>query len=133
MVGVDPTSALRSHPWLSAHPHLAAGWPANNTVYVARERLALPGRAADLPGFGVFDRGLCLTVPGSSQPSLWAVPAWLDPLRGGTGMTYHPAERWNPDDTLRSAARGQEFVADIGERQDAIDWLLQVLEGETEA
>lgn len=48
-------------------------------------------------------------------------------------MTYHPAERWNPDDTLRSAARGQEFVADIGERQDAIDWLLQVLEGETEA
>ncbi len=26
-------------------------------------------------------------------------------------------------DTLRSAARGQEFIADIAERPDALDWL----------
>ena len=48
-------------------------------------------------------------------------------------MKYHPAERWNPDGTLRSAARGQEFVADIGERQDAVEWLLRVLGEESGA
>lgn len=132
-VGEDPSSGLKSYPWLRSHPHLATGWPANNTVYVARERLALPGRDFDLPGFGVLNRGRRLTAPGSTKPSLWAVPPWLDPLRGGTGLTYHPTERWNRDGTLRSAARGQEFVADIGDRQDAIDWLLRVLAGETEA
>jgi hypothetical protein len=47
-------------------------------------------------------------------------------------MTYHPLERWNSDGTLRSAARGQEFIADIGERQDAVEWLLRVLEEKAE-
>lgn len=131
-IGEDPLSVLVSHPWLGCHPHLATGWSANNTVYVAREEMVLPGRSVDLPGFGVLNRGLRLTAPASTQPSLWAVPPWLDPLRGGTSMTYHPAERWHPDGTLQSAARGQEFVADIGDRQDAIDWLLQVLRGELE-
>ena len=132
-IGEDPLTALTSHPWLSSHPHLATGWPGNNTVYVARERLVLHGRSVDLPGFGVLNRGVRLTVPNSMQPSLWVVPPWLDPLRGGTGMTYHPVERWNRNGTLRSAARGQEFVADVGDRQDAIDWLLQVLREETGA
>lgn len=129
-VGEDPSPALKQYPWLRSHPHLAGIWSANNTVYLARERLALPGRDVDLPGFGVLGRGYRLTATGSSQPSLWEVPAWLDPLRGGTGMTYHPVERWNPDGTLRSAARGQEFVADIGERQDAVDWCLRILKGD---
>lgn len=131
-IGKDPLPALTRYPWLRSHPHLTTGWPANNTVYVARERLVLPGRAADLPGFGVLNRGLRLTAPASNQPSLWAVPSWLDPLRGGTGLTYHPAERWSRDGTLRSAPRGQEFVADIDDRRDAMDWLLRVLAGETE-
>jgi hypothetical protein len=128
-VGEDPLPALTSHSWLKSHPHLAPGWASNNTVYVARERLVLPGRAVDLPGFGVLNPGLRLTASASAQPSLWEVPSWLDPQRGGTGMTYHPTERWNRDGTLRSAARGQEFVADISDRQDPIDWLLQVLRG----
>jgi len=132
-VGEDPLSALKSYPWLRSHPHLATGWPANNTVYVAREQLAVPGRSASVPGFGVLRRGCRLTAPNSRLPSLWAVPPWLDPLRGGTGLTYHPGERWNPDGTLRSAARGQEFVADIGERRDALDWLLQILAEESGA
>jgi len=132
-IGEDPLPALTSYPWLRSHPHLAPGWASNNTVYVARERLMLPDRRVDLPGFGLLDRGSRLTAPGSSQPSLWAVPPWLDPLRGGTGMTYHPIERWNHDGTVRSAARGQEFVADVGNRQDAIEWLLHILRGEREA
>lgn len=131
-IGKDPSSTLRSYPWLKSHPHLASDWAANNTVYIASERLSLAGRA-DLPGFGVLRRGFRLTAPGSTQPSLWAVPAWLNPLKDGTGMTYHPTERWTRDGTLRAAARGQEFVADIGDRQDAVDWLLRVLAEETEA
>lgn len=131
-VGEDPMPALRGYPWLKSHPHLASGWSANNTVYVARELLEISGQAVGLPGYGVLRRGLRLTAPGSTLPSLWAVPPWLDLLKGGTGLTYHPPERWNPDGTLRSAARGQEFVADIGNRQDAVDWLLRVLAGEME-
>ena len=72
-IGEDPLSVLASHPWLRSHPHLANGWPANNTVYVARERLVLPGWATDLPGFGVLNQGLRLTAPASTQPSLWTV------------------------------------------------------------
>jgi hypothetical protein len=45
-------------------------------------------------------------------------------------MTYHPPTRWNRDGTVQSAARGQEFVADMGDRADAIAWILQVLKGE---
>ena len=62
-IGEDPLSALTSYPWLRFHPHLSIGWPANNTVYVAREGPVLSGRAVDLPGFGVLNRGLRLTAP----------------------------------------------------------------------
>ena len=132
-IGEDPAPALRSYPWLKSHPHLACGWPPDNTVYVSRERLEVSGQDVGFPGYGVLGRGLRLTAPNSTLPSVWAAPPWLDPLRGGTGLSYHPAERWGPDGTLRSAARGQEFVADIGNRQDAVDWVLGLLAGETEA
>jgi hypothetical protein len=125
-VGGDPKPALASHPWLASHPHLATGWNSNNTVYVAREELSLPGLRTAFPGFGLLKTGLRLTAPASHQPSTWTVPAWLNPLHGGTGLTYHPEKRWNPDNTLRSAARGQEFIADIGERPDALDWLTRL-------
>jgi hypothetical protein len=65
-----------------------------------------------------------------SYTNLTDGPSWLDPGRGGTGMTYHPPTRWNRDGTVQSAARGQEFVADMGDRADAIAWILQVLKGE---
>ena len=67
--------------------------------------------------------GLRLTAPGSHQPSTWKAPAWMNPLSGGPGLSYHPEKRWSADNTLRSAARGQEFIADVGERADALDWL----------
>lgn len=127
-VGADPTPALSRYPWLVSHPHLATGWNSNNTVYVARDQLALPGVRENLPGFGLWKEGLRLTAPTNRQPSTWQTPAWLNPLTGGTGLTYHPDKRWSADNTLRSAARGQEFIADIGERADARDWLKQLFE-----
>lgn len=129
-IGDDPSNALSRYPWLSSHPHLARGWGANNTVYLARERLNLPRALLDQPGFGVLQSGIRLTAPGSRQPSRWSIPSWLDPTRGGTGLTYHPAPRWTDEGTLRAAARGQEFVADIGTRPDAIEWLSGILNQE---
>jgi len=57
-------------------------------------------------------------------PSLWQVPAWLSE----TGLSYHAREeRWLPGNRLQSVARGQEFVADIGERDDARRWAKRII------
>jgi len=129
-IGEDPQPALSRHPWLASHPHLATGWNKNNTVYVARNELALPSVRAGLPGFGLFNTGVRLTAATSPQPSTWTAPAWLNPRTGGTGLTYHPLERWSEggDNRLRTAARGQEFIADLGRRTDAQAWLQQLFE-----
>ena len=126
-VGSEPGPTLNEYPWLEDHPHLHPGWSASNTVYIARNRLRLGGEDLDIPGWGLMKTGMRLTALGSTQPSLWTVPDWLDPHVGGTGMTYHPADRWLGRGELRSAARGQEFVADVGERNDAIHWIRQLL------
>ena len=131
IVGEDPQPTLTRHPWLASHPHLATGWNRNNTVYVARDELALPAGRTGLPGFGLMKSGWRLTSPDSHQPSTWTAPAWLNPLSGGPGLTYHPDKRWSTDNTLRSAARGQEFIADIGERPEALAWLAQLLQDAT--
>lgn len=66
---------------------------------------------------------LRLTVPGGPL-SHWRVPTFMREC----GLSYHArSERWHDDGTLTSAARGQEFVCDIGERQDARDWLAAIL------
>lgn len=71
---------------------------------------------------------LRLTVP-EGPPSTWQVPAFL----AATGLTYHGrADRWLPGNRLRSVSRGQEFVADIGQREDARGWveaMVAVIEG----
>lgn len=125
-VGNDPTSALARYPWLAAHPHVSGRWHASNTIYVARERLDVSARLRGTAGFGVFKRGLRLTAPGSDRPSLWAIPEWVNPTLGGTGLTYHPRQRWAANGTLRAAARGQEFIADADHRPDAMGWLTRL-------
>ena len=122
-VGTDARASRKRSPWLTDHPHLQSGWPASNTVYVAREALNLGGKELALPGWGLFARGLRLTAPAAKQLSRWAVPDWLNPKRGGCGLTYHPPERFSADGHLQAAARGQEFVANIGEREDAREWV----------
>jgi hypothetical protein len=118
---------LDDHPWLVDHPHAQDGWGRNNTIYIARRNLAL-GSVIDLPGFGVLQRPLVLTAADATSPSLWSVPGWLHPAVGGAGLTYHPPDRWLDDLRLRSAARGQEFVAAVTGRPDAIAWARAVIE-----
>lgn len=43
-------------------------------------------------------------------------------------MSYHPPERWSDNGQLHCAARGQEFVANIEDRTDAVSWLVQLFD-----
>ncbi len=90
------------------HPHAFGTHGSNDVIWRGEGRVA--ARASD---------ALRLTVPGG-PPTLWWRPDWL--RRGG--LSYHDrADRWLRGGTLKSVARGQEFVADIGRRQAPRDWL----------
>lgn len=66
---------------------------------------------------------LRLTVPGGPL-SHWRVPGFMREC----GLSYHgKPERWHDDGTLTAASRGQEFVCDAGQREDARDWLSSIL------
>lgn len=100
--------------WLveAGHPHALEMHGANDCIYVGPGGTA--ARASD---------PLRLTVPGG-PPSLWQRPGWLKP----GGLSYHDrADRWLPGGRLKSVARGQEFVADIGRRKAPREWLAAVL------
>ncbi len=90
------------------HPHALALHGKNDVVYRGEGAQAHTASPA-----------LRLTVEGG-PPSLWNRPGWLK--QGG--LSYHDrAERWLRGGRLRSVARGQEFVADIGPREAPRRWL----------
>jgi len=126
VAGEDGSHLFQRHPWLADYPHARPGWNANKAIFVAAPQLEIGGRI--FPGYGLLRRAIVLTAPEASGPSRWAVPAWLDPTRGGTGMSCNPPSRWN-DGQVTTAPRGQEFVADIGDRGDALDWIAEGLAG----
>lgn len=95
------------------HPHALALHGSNDCLYVG------PGRTARRA-----TPALRLTVEGG-PPSLWNRPDWLK--RGG--LSYHDrADRWLRGGRLKSVARGQEFVADVGRRRAPREWLARVLD-----
>lgn len=126
-LGADGSHALASRPWLVDHPHVRAGWSQRNALYVASDELVLGPRTLPFPGSGVLQKGLRLTA-GDGLTSTWRVPDWLNLARGGCGMTYHPAARWSEEGTVRSAARGQEFVAVPEAQSGAMEWVEAVIE-----
>ena len=84
----------------------------NDTIYEGE------GRQARLAS-----EALRLTVPGGPL-TLWERPAWLKP----GGLSYHDRrDRWLRGGRLRSVARGQEFVADVGRRKAPREWLTRVI------
>lgn len=95
------------------HPHALAMHAANDTIYEG------PGQVAQQAS-----NALRFTVP-EGPPSLWHRPHWLK--QGG--LSYHDrADRWLPGGRLKSVARGQEFVADIGRRKAPREWLARILD-----
>lgn len=100
------------------HPHALALHAANDTIYTG------PGTQARLA-----KDTLRLTVP-EGPPSLWHRPHWLKP----GGLSYHDrADRWLRGKRLKSVARGQEFVADIGRRKAPREWLADIIGEITES
>jgi hypothetical protein len=109
-------TALERHPWVVDHAHAASpDWYNSplNTLYIGRNQ-SLYARQGTLGGglFPTMRKALQLTKPGCSR-SIWSLPSWFAP-KGRPPLSYHPkATSWhegNESVTLRSAAKGQEFV-----------------------
>lgn len=126
---VVPVGSVEHPDWMQYHPHLAGPRGSGNSIYVARDKLALNGIDLELAGAGVFthfDDRLQLTKPGSKR-SLWQLPSWFAPDASRPALGYHTdPSRWRRHSDrvdLQSAARGQEFVLDTARYPEAIDWL----------
>ncbi|HEX7851675.1 MAG TPA: hypothetical protein VF485_18225, partial [Sphingomonas sp.] len=94
-------------------PHTLGEWNDNNTIYRGSGEVAKQDHDS-----------LRLTQPGGPLRH-WIVPSWLRPA----GLSFHgKPERWLADDRLEVVARGQEFVADIGDDAVAREWLERTIE-----
>lgn len=121
--------------WAQYHPHFHRKPHPANVVYVATERLALPGlKSSAIPGAGLFPcftPQLQLTEPLCSKTSLWLLPEWFHPSHRGSVLTYHgDPSRWRrlkEGVMLKAASRGQEFVLDCDDYPEAINWLAELL------
>ncbi len=119
-------------PWSKYHPHFHdKGRTAkkNNTIYISRAWLKLPGVRVGLPGAGAFAKyrtDLCLTGPECTR-SVWHLPRWFYPNEGRRPLSYHSnMDRWSLNDDcsiLHSVGRGQEFVLDTKCYPEAAGWI----------
>jgi len=128
--------SLSVREWAKYHPHFHRNPDTNNTLYIGRRHLTLPGVSPrGLAGAGVFpdlSRELVLTAPVGTSVSLWELPQWLYPRHGKHPLTYHSdLARWKRTENstrLKVVGRGQEFILDVEEFPEAIDWLKMLLE-----
>jgi hypothetical protein len=131
---IDEVVTVGEHTALGfSHPHLdgrtTARFARGNTLYLGTDRVSL---APTLPGAGTFPRlapVLRLTAEGATR-SVWDLPAALHPGVTPAPLSWHAADRWahGPEvgrTTLRSAARGQEFV--LGATEGVLAWVHEVL------
>jgi hypothetical protein len=120
--------------WAKYHPHLQDHSPyGNDSLYIARLHLNLPGLKTTLPGGGTFKNyhpDICLSAPGSTR-SIWKLPSWFHPRGRASTLTYHGnPNRWTIRDgevLLNSVNRGQEFVLDTQHYPEAIEWIANLL------
>lgn len=127
---------LSEYEWAKYHPHFHRNSDSNNTLYVARRYLTLPGVSlGGLVGAGVFQQfseRLVLTAPAATTPSQWELPQWFYPSDGKCPLTYHSdAARWQRTKNgtrLNAVARGQEFILDTRDFPEAVGWLKGLLE-----
>lgn len=114
--------------WMAYHPHCHGQRGAQNTLYVARDRLTLPGQSVAAEGGGVFPRPAKahrLSCPEGRGVTDWLLPDAFYPCPGRTPLSYHHnPDRWQllPGGlcSLRSAARGQEFVLSLKDYPDVL-------------
>jgi len=121
--------------WMRYHPHFLNDFGEQNTVYVATQRLSLPGLRLRLPGGGSFERRdlkLCLTAPGGSM-SYWRLPFTVRPHDGKYPMSRFETEhRWTPGRkcTFLDTNIGywQDEVLDSSKCRGAVDWLVHLFD-----
>lgn len=132
-VVTDRDGCLEKYPWIQNHAHVVQpGWYSNerNTLYVTTEQSSI----VEQPSFGggVFSHycdDLRLTKPGCSR-TVWSLPHWFLP-NGRPPLSYHgKQERWEAgvdDVTLKSVAKGQEFVIDGAYYPELAGWVSRVV------
>ena len=126
-------------PWVAGHPHATTQRGAPNVLYVARDVLTIDGAPTGLPGAGVFGRlhDHLIDRHGPRRPSRlrsrWRLPLWFRP-EGQPRMTYHTdSARWTDDPAsadhvlLRTAGKGQEFVADASPCPGVLAWAADLI------
>jgi len=118
--------------WAKYHPHVRFLDFKDNTLFVAADRLGLSG-VADLPGAAMFPKfanALQLTAPGMTR-SWWRLPNWFYPKPGAPSLSYHESrDRWRLQGDaclLQSVARGQEFVIDVKNYPESIEWITDLI------
>lgn len=129
---------LLEYPWIRDHPHVLTPThyeDARNTLYVAASSSRYgPTHRHGGGRFEKYTGSLRLTKPGESR-SVWSLPRWFYPVGDRLPLSYHPnLDRWCLDDervTLRSAAKGQEFVLDGNAYSEADSWITSVISGST--
>ena len=119
--------------WALGHPHCKyEPYNGNDSIYIAADKLNLPGYTLDQSGAGVFRKfhpSLCLTADRSSR-STWKLPRWFYPDGKKTTLSYHgDLTRWQRGDDvlLKTVGRGQEFILDCDDYPEAIGWLADKL------
>lgn len=139
-VDTEVLPALESETWrwVTTHPHVTirAGQKVRkspNRLYVAADRLSLPGLPRSISGSGAFDRfrpELKLSARAEAGVSVWSLPRWFEP-GSRTPLTYHAnSNRWivrGDRVLLKTVGRGQEFVLNLDEYPEAVGWIHALL------
>ena len=113
--------------WATYHCHFSFPFDHRNTLYMAAEELDL-GNDLKVPGAGEFPQyreRLALTETGRS-PSAWRLPRWFYPTGGRAPLSCHPRNLWRQDESytyVQRTAPGQEFVLDLHEYPEALNWI----------
>ncbi|MGI8425610.1 MAG: hypothetical protein ACR2M4_03240 [Actinomycetota bacterium] len=126
---------LSEFPWISNHPHVSRPdhyTDPRNTLYIAANQSHFNPNVGYGGGrFLKYDDRLRLTKPGRSR-SVWSLPAWFTPKAGQAALSYHPRpDQWEQDGdrvTLRSTAKGQEFVMDCAAYPEGEEWLVGLIQ-----
>lgn len=126
---------MRFPPWAEDHPHCKPRpYSPVDAVYIAKERLSLPGLDSRIPGggtFGTYAPVLQLTAPAATR-SHWRLPKWFLPSPAVPTLSYHRRpERWREAHDhvlLHAVGRGQEFVLPDPPIEPMVAWLRTLLQ-----
>jgi Nucleotide modification associated domain 3 len=126
---------LCQFPWVANHPHVLDPdhyIDPRNTLYLAAKASRFTPRPSHGGGrFLMYNDQLRLTKQGHSR-SIWMLPHWFFPKQGKVPLSYHPRpDQWQWDVngvTLRTAAKGQEFILDGEEYLEAENWAGTLIE-----